>query len=70
MTKEKRKQTLTSFSDKWVNNKKMAFDATLEVGSEIFNWITGRNGFKNDRELSKWLSPCNRILDAGCGNGE
>ncbi|MBN8704017.1 MAG: class I SAM-dependent methyltransferase [Bacteroidetes bacterium] len=61
--------TKTSFADKWNNNPDLAFTETLRVGSDIYNWILTRNGFKNSEELSSFLSAKSRILDAGCGNG-
>jgi SAM-dependent methyltransferase len=65
----KSQQTLTSFSDKWQNNPKLAFAETLDESSEIFRWILTRNGFRSPADLETWLSPRTRILDAGCGNG-
>lgn len=62
-------QTLTSFRDKWEQNRKLAFSETLRDGSDIFNWILTRNGFSSSIEFRKWLSSKSRILDAGCGNG-
>tara|TARA_Y100001970_G_C14237077_1_gene862471 strand:- start:1630 stop:2511 length:882 start_codon:yes stop_codon:yes gene_type:complete len=64
-----RKQTLNSFKDKWEQNPSLAFEHTLEEGSELFNWILNRNGFEGKSELSNWLSKKTKILDAGCGNG-
>lgn len=61
--------TAQSFSDKWHKNTALAFDNTLDPGSEIFKWITQRNGFKNGEELREFLKGKKRILDAGCGNG-
>lgn len=66
---EKQHQTYNSFSDKWNNNKQLAFQETLREGSDIFNWILTRNGFSNSQELSSFLANKTRILDAGCGNG-
>jgi len=64
-----RQQTYTSFSDKWSQNKTLAFSETLKEGSDIFNWIINRNGFSNSKEFAIYLSGKNKILDAGCGNG-
>ena len=64
-----RKQTLKSFKDKWEQNPSLAFEHTLEEGSELFNWILNRNGFEGKSALSDWLLKKTRILDAGCGNG-
>jgi SAM-dependent methyltransferase len=61
--------TKQSFSDKWNNNKDLAFENTLKKGSEIQNWILNRNGWKNLNELRAFLENKDRILDAGCGNG-
>ncbi|MEO6190979.1 MAG: class I SAM-dependent methyltransferase [Saprospiraceae bacterium] len=61
--------TARSFSDKWTNNPNLAFDETLREGSDIFNWILNRNGFKDGNELKDYLKSKKRILDAGCGNG-
>lgn len=61
--------TEKSFSDKWEQNKDLAFSETLREGSDIFNWILNRNGFKNGNEFSEFLKSKKRILDAGCGNG-
>lgn len=63
------KQTKKTFSDKWKNNPDVAFAQTLKEGSDIFNWILSRNGFKNKQALSRYLKTRHRILDAGCGNG-
>lgn len=62
-------QTFISFQDKWQQNRKLAFDETLKVGSDIFSWILTRNGFASEAELREYLAPKRRILDAGCGNG-
>lgn len=62
-------QTFISFQDKWQQNRKLAFDETLKVGSDIFSWILTRNGFASETELREYLAPKRRILDAGCGNG-
>ncbi len=61
--------TKQSFSDKWNNNKDLAFSNTLKEGSEIQNWILNRNGWKNLDEFQFFLKDKDRILDAGCGNG-
>ena len=66
---EESKQTFTSFSDKWHQNKTLAFSETLREGSDIFNWIITRNGFSCSEDFSKYLSSKRHILDAGCGNG-
>ena len=66
---EKEEQTYISFSDKWSNNKQLAFQETIKEGSDIFNWILTRNGFLNSDNLRVYLSTKKRILDAGCGNG-
>lgn len=63
------KQTLTSFRDKWEQNRKLAFSETLREGSDIHNWILARNGFATSSDFGNWLSHRRRILDAGCGNG-
>lgn len=62
-------QTATSFHDKWQNNKQLAFEETLREGSDIFEWILGRNGFADVVSFERWLGSRKRILDAGCGNG-
>lgn len=62
-------QTAGSFRDKWTNNPDLAFAETSREGSEIFNWILGRNGFATPDAFRGWLSGRKRILDAGCGNG-
>lgn len=61
--------TKQSFSDKWNNNKDLAFSNTLKEGSEIQNWILNRNGWKNLDDFQLFLKDKSRILDAGCGNG-
>ena len=62
-------QTRTSFTDKWENNRKLAFSETLDEASDIFKWILTRNGLSSTADLRAWLSTRKRILDAGCGNG-
>ena len=62
-------QTARSFRDKWHHNPNLAFAETLRNGSEIQNWILGRNGFLSTSDFAEWLAPKRRILDAGCGNG-
>lgn len=62
-------QTADSFRDKWVNNPDLAFAETSREGSDIFNWILGRNGFASPDAFRAWLAGRGRILDAGCGNG-
>jgi SAM-dependent methyltransferase len=66
---ENKQQTAISFSEKWNNNRQLAFDETLREGSDILNWILTRNGFANTTELKNWLAGRQRVLDAGCGNG-
>jgi len=61
--------TEKSFSDKWHRNTDLAFSETLRKGSDIFNWIVGRNGWKDSEGLRKFLKDKARVLDAGCGNG-
>ena len=48
--------TEKSFSDKWHKNKGLAFENTLDPDSDIFKWITGRNGFKDGEGLREFLS--------------
>jgi SAM-dependent methyltransferase len=62
-------QTATTFREKWTRNPDLAFRQTLDEGSEIFRWILGRNGFGTPADLTAFLAPKRRILDAGCGNG-
>ena len=62
-------QTVGSFRDKWENNPDLAFSETLREGSDIFQWILGRNGFATPDAFRSWLSGRSRILDGGCGNG-
>lgn len=62
-------QTAKSFSEKWHNNRQLAFDETLREGSDILNWILSRNGLASTAELTSWLARRKRVLDAGCGNG-
>lgn len=61
--------TSRSFSDKWHQNKQLAFKMTSDPESEIFKWIVERNGFGNEGGLKTFLSNKKRILDGGCGNG-
>lgn len=62
-------QTAKSFSEKWHNNRQLAFDETLNENSDIQRWILTRNGLANIDGLKTWLSTRKRLLDAGCGNG-
>ena len=62
-------QTVGSFRDKWERNPDLAFSETLREGSDIFNWILGRNGMASPDAFRAWLAGRPRILDAGCGNG-
>ena len=66
---DNKKQTITSFKEKWSNNATLAFHETLKQGSSIQKWILERNGFKSLSEFQEWLLNRGRILDAGCGNG-
>lgn len=66
---EQSKQTHKSFSDKWQQNKTLAFSETLRDGSHIVDWILRRNGFSVPEKFSQHLSSKRNILDAGCGNG-
>lgn len=66
---EIKQQTARSFSEKWDNNRQLAFDETLRAGSDILNWILTRNGLGDTAGLTDWLANRHRILDAGCGNG-
>jgi SAM-dependent methyltransferase len=61
--------TARSFGDKWHRNRDLAFEQTLDEGSDIFRWILGRNGFATPDALRAHLAGRRRILDAGCGNG-
>ena len=61
--------TAKSFDDKWHKNTGLAFTNTIDPQSEIFKWITNRNGFSDGNELKKYLAGKKRILDGGCGNG-
>ena len=61
--------TLRSFSDKWHENRDLAFAQTNTEGSEIQAWILERNGFSEPEGLREYLAGRRRILDAGCGNG-
>lgn len=61
--------TNKSFKEKWENNPSLIFEHTLNENSEVFKWITTRNGFANSEELTKYLLNKKRVLDAGCGNG-
>jgi SAM-dependent methyltransferase len=61
--------TADSFRLKWEKTPDLCFEETLDENSEIFNWILGRNGFKNSNAFSRYLADKKRILDAGCGNG-
>ncbi len=61
--------TAKSFSDKWHKNTGLAFDNTLDPDSDIFKWITTRNGFEDGEALREYLKTKKKILDAGCGNG-
>ena len=49
--------TAKSFSDKWHKNAGLAFANTLDPNSDIFKWITERNGFKSGEELRAFLAP-------------
>ena len=64
-----RDQTNESFRQKWTQASDLFLSSTLNEKSDIFTWITNRNGFKSPSEFSDWLKPRNKILDAGCGNG-
>lgn len=66
---ETAENTKRSFSDKWHKNKGLAFDDTLREDSDFYQWILGRNGFKNGDALRAYLKSKKRILDGGCGNG-
>jgi SAM-dependent methyltransferase len=67
--KNKDKQTIKSFSQKWNNNPDLAFDETSNESSDVFNWIIRRNGWRTPSDLRSYLDDKKRILDAGCGNG-
>jgi SAM-dependent methyltransferase len=61
--------TATSFSEKWHKNESLALKQTLNPNSDIFKWITTRNGFADGDALRVYLSTKRRVLDGGCGNG-
>ncbi len=61
--------TSQSFRDKWERNQDHTFTETSRVGSDIYQWILTRNGFADNRALTRFLAGKSRILDAGCGNG-
>lgn len=63
------RNTTQSFRDKWIHNRGLAFEETLDPNSEIHRWILTRNGFADEEELKSFLITRPRILDAGCGNG-
>jgi SAM-dependent methyltransferase len=62
-------QVEKSFHDKWHHNPNAFFAETLNEGSETQNWILSRNGYHSLAALILRLETCERILDAGCGNG-
>jgi SAM-dependent methyltransferase len=64
-----RNQTNSSFRQKWTNGSTAFLNTTMDEGSEIFTWITNRNGFHSSSDVTEWLLPRKRVLDAGCGNG-
>jgi len=64
-----KQQTAKSFSEKWHNDRQLAFDTTLDENSDTQNWILTRNGLNDLAGLESWLAGRQRILDAGCGNG-
>lgn len=64
-----KQQTAKSFSEKWHNNRQLAFDETLDQKSDIQHWILTRNGLDDADGLTAWLAPRRRVLDGGCGNG-
>jgi SAM-dependent methyltransferase len=64
-----KEQTAKSFSEKWHNNRQLAFETTLNENSDIQHWILTRNGLADTHALKTWLSTRRRVLDAGCGNG-
>lgn len=68
-SKEDSSQTHSSFSQKWAEGKNYFIESTIDERSEIFRWITTRNGLDSPAALLRWLAPRKRILDAGCGNG-
>ncbi len=55
--------TAQSFSDKWHINSQLALANTLNEDSDIFKWITKRNGFENGTELKSFLFSKKRILN-------
>jgi SAM-dependent methyltransferase len=61
--------TSKSFLDKWQNNIDAFYAETLREGSETQRWIIERNGFSDLSCFKNHLAKCDRILDAGCGNG-
>lgn len=61
--------TNKSFKEKWENNPTLVFEQTLNENSEIFKWITQRNGFGTPKDFRDYLQDKKTILDAGCGNG-
>src|SRR5918999_4076855 len=61
--------TAKTFADKWSRNPELAFELTLDEGSEIAQWILTRNGWGSGEGLAAYLAGRRRILDAGCGNG-
>jgi 2-polyprenyl-3-methyl-5-hydroxy-6-metoxy-1,4-benzoquinol methylase len=61
--------TNKSFKEKWENNPALVFEQTLNESSEIFKWITQRNGFASSQDFRNYLQGKKKILDAGCGNG-
>ena len=61
--------TAKSFSEKWHKNTDLAFASTLQEGSDIFNWIVGRNGWQDANGMRAFLEDKRRVLDGGCGNG-
>ena len=69
MSNSLQEQTISSFTEKWSNNKDLAFSETLREGSSIQKWILKRNGFDSLTQFQEWLANRDRILDAGCGNG-
>ncbi len=61
--------TAESFRTKWTRNPNLAFAETMDPGSEIHQWIVGRNGFADAEAFAAHLRDKSALLDAGCGNG-
>ena len=68
-TYQNQEKTNDAFSEKWSSYSKEKIDEQEKLFEFQKKWFLNLYGFKDEKELAKYLQKCSFILDAGCGIG-